>query len=142
MRRADDYNESLGWEGAFLATCIALVALLAILTAPGCTRATQLDTLAAVTSATSAAVPSMIEARERQGEKCFAGTPTKAEASACLDAVRAEWAPVWLALDTLEELDRAALAGSVDLAAAVSVYCGLAEVVASHGVALPKEVCP
>jgi outer membrane murein-binding lipoprotein Lpp len=123
--------------GMLFAAAIALGLCLA-----GCPRSAQLQVLTGMTSAASAAVPSMLDARERQGEKCFAGTPTRAEASACLDAVRADWRPVWLALDVLEDADQAALDGDVQLEQVRGVYCGLALVLADRGIALPQEVCP
>lgn len=122
---------------AVFASSVALGTCLA-----GCTRAARLDALTAMTSAASAAVPSMLDARERAGERCFDGTPTRAEASSCLDAVRADWRPVWIALDLLEDVNESALSGTVELEQAIGVYCGLASVLADRGVALPTEVCP
>jgi hypothetical protein len=123
---------SLAWSTLWPALAVLVLAAMALSIALagglGCVSGAQ-TALAAATRTVAGAMPALLDAREDDGARCFEGTPTHADAAACLDAVRAKWAPVWAAVDVLEAVDEAALAGELRLEDAARAYCALARVV-------------
>lgn len=103
----------------------------------------QAATADAIATATNAALPVLVAAYERQGDDAIESAANVDSAALALDAVRAEWAPVWRAVDAFRAAhDAWATAlerGQVDLVTAGKVrdaYCALRALVT--GVDLPN----
>jgi hypothetical protein len=87
-------------------------------------------TLTAVTIASTASMDQIFDARETDGQTCASSPDTKAY-DECIAAVNARWAPVWVAMDTIEAVDRSALKGSPDMASVLKAYCSMRSSVAA-----------
>lgn len=104
----------------------------------------QAQTANAVAIGANAALPTLVNRYRQEGLDVIAGAKTRAEAEASLARVRAAWAPVWRAWDTLrvaQDSWATALERGGDTAAALAslkqAYCGLLRVWPKQIPALP-----
>jgi hypothetical protein len=122
MTRLAEAARAIAW----LLMCAFVVGglVLLIVGATGCASSTQ-TALASLTRTVTAAVPEMNAERKADGAACFPEGATYEAAKACVDDVESEWALAWAALDMLEQVDEAALAGELRVEDAVRAYCVL-----------------